>query len=354
MAHEWHRGVLDTSSWHGLEEVGKMATAEDLIAHGEQSGAWPTALRFEELRTPGGLFVPGRAVVGSFAQHPEASLGIVGGTYNATTPEGWRSLMTAAVAAGAKPTGAFALRGGSRVIATFEVGQSNGLRTSLCIADAFDGSMKFLTGFSSIRWVCANTMSAGLRKDGRGFAGLTHNATLETKVNILAEAIGDAIKSGDKVRDAYHAAEKMKLTAKQADAVFDKLFPPPADILDTDKGATLAVKTRLQNVRAEARKAMARKENAAGRSLATLWNAATWLVDRTAEGTAKETRGESGALDSLLFGTRGNRVADIQTIVEVILRDGTVKSMPATDALEIGVDPKIIGRHVIEDMIAST
>lgn len=346
MSHEWHRGVLTASSWHGLEEVGVMATDDDMIAHGEKSGAWPVSLRFEELRTVGGLVAPGRAVVATFVAHPEACLSVVGDRFRPTATDEWRSLVKAAVAAGAKPTGAFALRDGTRVIATFEVGQSNGLRTQLVLADAFNGSMSLSCGFSSIRVVCANTLSAAMREDGSDMATLRHTASLETKVNVLAASIAEAVKRGDAVRTAYETAEKLRLSTTQAQTIFDQLFPPAPE------GADRATVTRVDNVRAEAQRAMGRKENNAGATLATLWNGATWMVDRTADGFARATRGEKGALDSLLFGGRGRRVSEIQTIVELVMKDGSVQSTPAAQALDMGVDKHQVGRKILDDMIA--
>jgi hypothetical protein len=73
--------------------------------------------------------------VGSYSAHPERVLGAVD-RFRATACDEWRDLVKAAVAAGAKPTGAFSLRDGSRVLATFEVGISNGLRTQLLLVDA--------------------------------------------------------------------------------------------------------------------------------------------------------------------------------------------------------------------------
>ena len=346
MASEWFRGVLDASSWHGLEEVGVMADHDAMVAHGERSGAWPTSIAFDTVQTPGGLVAPGRAVVASYAQHPDACLAVVGDRYRATTADEWRSLVKAATAAGARPTGAFALRDGSRVLATFEIGQTNGLRTQLVLADAFDGSMRVTCGFTSIRVVCANTLSAAMSKDGDGMARLRHTASLETKVNVLAESISAAVVSGDKVRASYHAAEQSRLTAAQASNVFDRLFAPAAP--DADRAA----KTKADNIRSDARRAMGRAENNAGPTLATVWNAATWLVDRTVSGEARPTRG-GDALDSLLFGSRGERISEIQTIVELVMRDGTIQQMSASDALATGVDPRSIGRTVLDDMIAS-
>jgi hypothetical protein len=322
-----------------------MATAEDIVVHGERSGAWPTALRFADLFTATGLKAPERGVVATYAAHPEACLSVVGDRYRATTCAEWRMLVKAACDAGAKPTGAFSLRDGTRVLATFEVGQSNGLRTQLLLADSFDGTMKLTLGTSSIRVVCANTLSAALKSDGDGMALLRHTASLEQKVNILAESIKESIASGEKVRTVYHAAEATRLARKDATRIFDLLWPEP------EEKSNSKAKTMAQNARKDAEAAMADPVNNVGPTLATIWNAATYLVDRRADGSAREARG-GDSLDSMLFGARAQRVNEIQTIIETVMRDGSIQPMKATEALDAGIDPSIIGRKVLEDMLA--
>lgn len=119
----WNPETLNASAWRGLCPVGELATADDMIARAESSGKWPTALRFENLRTASGLVAPGRAVVASYAgEAADCALSVVGGKYRTTDPEAWRGLIRAAVAAGAQPTGVFETRGGTRVLASFDVG----------------------------------------------------------------------------------------------------------------------------------------------------------------------------------------------------------------------------------------
>ncbi len=346
MSHEWHAGVLTTSSWHGLEDIGTLQTAEDTIAAGERSGAWPVDVRFDNLRTTEGLVAPGRAVVGTYANAFQTVLGLVGGTYRATAPAEWRDLVTAAVAAGAQPTGAFALRGGSRVLATFDVG-GNGVRTQLVLADSFDGSLKLTAGTTCIRVVCANTLSAAMSSDGAGMAGLKHTASLETKINALREAIGETIATGEKVRDTYHAAEGIRLDGENARKAFNLLFPPAAE------GASKSATTRADNVRADARAAARLAVNVAGPAgtLANLWNAATWLVDRNVDGSTRDARGGADALDSMLFGARAARVQEIQATIEAILTDGTIAHLTVDAARSHGIDDRQIGRAMLESMI---
>ena len=190
MSHEWDRGILNASSWHGLEDVGEMIGAEGMIAAGEFTGAWPTALRFDTIRTAGGLTAPGRAIVATYKGHADRCLSVVGDRYRATTPDEWRVLVRAATAAGAQPTGAFSLRDGSRVLATFAVGQANGLRTFLNLVDSFDGSMRLTCGTTSVRTVCANTLAMSLKSDGAGMAKLRHVSSLEQKSTCSRKASG--------------------------------------------------------------------------------------------------------------------------------------------------------------------
>lgn len=351
MSAEWNRGVLTTSSWHGLEEIGTMPDAVSMILKGEKSGAWPVKVRNVSLVTSDGLAAPDRGIVCDYLEHPSQCVGTVGNRYTATTPDSWRDLVRAAVAAGAKPTGAFSLRDGSRVLATFEVGVGNGIRTQLLLADAFDCSMKLTCGFTSVRVVCANTLAASLRADSGGMANLRHTASLESKCNILAENIGEAIKTGESVKALFQQAEQSYVTRDQARAAFDALFP------EAEKDASPAEKTKADNRRHEAELAAGLGINKVGEragNLGTLWNAATYLVDRTIDnrGRASNRAVRSGdALDSLLFGTRAKRLQEIQTVIEVIMRDGRVVPMTATKAIEEGVDRQIVGRKILEEMI---
>jgi hypothetical protein len=36
MTHYFDKGVFTASTWHGLEQIGVMSTAEDMIEHGDQ------------------------------------------------------------------------------------------------------------------------------------------------------------------------------------------------------------------------------------------------------------------------------------------------------------------------------
>lgn len=342
-----HTNALLKSSWYGLKPAGKLKTAQDLIAAGEQAGAWPVRVgQFSVKTVDGRLDIPrsmAKAVVGEYADGSRRALGMVGDRYTHTTPEGWRELCEAAVAAGARPTGAFALCGGARLLATFEVGQSNGILTNLVIADAFDGSLRLTCGMTAMRFFCANQLAAMLRGDDAS-ARIRHTSTLPEKIAALALAIDAAVKEGCKVKEIYHAAEARSVNRTDAEEILARLFPAPEE-----PGRE---QTRALNLRADALRAAERAENQAGSTLATLWNAATWLVDRTVDGKARAARGGADKLDSLLFGTRGKRIEEIRKVVQVVLADGSLGEMTAPEAAAHGVDAAQIGRAVLADMLA--
>lgn len=355
MSHEWHKGTLTASSWHGLETLGTMPDAVAMLHRGYESGAWPTRIERAAVRARlddgRELVSPAdKAIVAHYDDgHPSAIVGTVGRRFRELACQEWRELIETACDAGARPTGAFALSGGSKVLATFEVatqeaGAAGKVATQLVLCDSFDGSTKLLAGTSSIRVVCANTLSAALRSDGAGFGRLRHTASMADRLPAMHAAIDGAIREGSRVVDLMARASERKLARDEAEHVFDKLFPR------ADEDASPHAKTRAANERQEARWAMARPENDLGGTLGTLWNTATWLIDRESNGRARQTRG-GDRLESMLLGSRAERVAEVQTIIEVMMRDGSVQHVPAPDALAMGVPPEQVGRSIIADML---
>jgi len=349
MSHEWDRGILNESSWHGLEEVGTFLDGDALIEHGRRVGSYPVQLSTEKLFTKSGLQATNDAIVASYQEYPQRVVGVVGGRYNATTPEQWDSLIKAASEAGAKPTGAFSLRGGSRVLATFEVDSSDdtGIRRNLVIADSFDGSLSLTVGFTSIRVVCANTMSAFLTRDGKSSAKLRHTASLTENIGILSSVIQEGIESGNQIVDLYKRARDTQLSHDDAMAIFNKLFPEaPLD-------ASNSARTRAQNVRKNAIQVAnldINREGSQRGNLATLWNAATYMVDRKANGKLR-SRGTSNPLESMLFGSKQKKIAEIQKVIEVVMTDGSVENLTVTEAREHGIDDRQIGSQLLKSIL---
>ena len=52
-----------------------------------------------------------------------------------------------------------------------------------------------------------------------------------------------------------------------------------------------------------------------------------------------------------LFGSRADRVREIETKICLLMRDGTEAFVSGPRAVEMGVDPKLVGKQLLEDML---
>jgi hypothetical protein len=354
MSHEWNAGVLIKSSWHKLESVEALPDAATMIRRGQETGAWPVSLGLETMTTETGLVVPGQCITADYHSGERRAHRAVSEGYHFLDPKEWAATIEAAVAAGARPAGAFALGShGGRLVATFEIdstGRGSGaLRNYLNLFDSIDSTLSFGGMGTSIRTVCANTMSMAFAKDGKGAARIRHTRTINDRAELLREAIEAHVKEGAAIADLYAQARETQLHKDDFAQLMDRLFPVPAE---DDAKTTKAKRTRALKKRAEAARAASIPCNDEGPTAATLWNAATYLVDRDAEGEFRKVRGSGGALDAMLFGTRGKRVEAIRKVMIDVLRpDGTVESVPADEAAAAGIDHAQIGRSLMDDML---
>lgn len=131
--------------------------------------------------------------------------------------------------------------------------------------------------------------------------------------------------------------------------MFNALFP------EAPEDASQRAKTRAENLRNEARLAAALPINRVGKkpgNVGTIWNAATYLVDRRADGSRRETRGGAeNMVSSMLFGSRAKRLEEISKVIAVVLTDGTVENMTVTEAQAHGLDDKSIGGALVDAML---
>jgi hypothetical protein len=328
-------------------------TAAEMIDNAERAGHWPVDVREASVvANDGGTMIKASrnvAIVGEYRDNSRRVLGINGRRYNATSPAQWRELVTAAVAAGAKPFGSHGW--GGKVAAMFEVpsNHKSGIKSTLVLGDSFDGSSMLVGGGCAVRPFCANQLSAPVgsaKRSGGDWCKIAHTASLDEKVNRLAAGMVAVAEEGAAVSALFDRAALVHLPGAAARAAFDAFFP------EAPEDASARAKTLAENRRAAARVAAALPCNRVGNAgnLATLWNASTYLVDRNEDGTARNTRGS--AVGSMLFGSRGKRVEECLHLVEVILADGTVESMTVAQATDAGVDSSQLGKGLLEAMLA--
>lgn len=355
---QFDRGVFSRSTWHKLETTGEMTTADQMINHGLGSGAWPVDVNLEPLfaEVPAGNLETGleyceaipaseKAVVATYQHGSRGSgdkvvQGIAGKRYRPLDPRAWQETVRAAVDAGARPSGAFALNGGRKILATFELPSDNGLglKSFLNVIDSLDGSCAHMASQSMIRVTCANTLAASVKSDA--YAKVRHTSTVDHRASLLRDAVAESLSTGQKIVDLYQRAKDAALTRSEFEELMEQLFPSPSE------DDTANTRTRKQRAQLDALRAANLGINNEGQSLATVWNAATYLVDREADGSARAVKG-GGSLHSMLYGARAKRVQAVMNLVEVTLANGDVVEMAAPEAVAAGVDESQIGRQIL-------
>jgi len=320
------QSIVSSSSFAGIVDAPR-AGLSAMIREAEMAGHWPVRLEHAPVQAVpehGDPVACGeKSVVAYYPQHARRHVGMVSKRFRSTPPDEWRSLLRAAEECGAEPVSGASFHEGSVTLATFRLDADKELANFLHIADSFDGSFALSVGTSSIRPRCTNALRRAMRESVR----VRHSSQLVERIAGLKGEIRLAAESGKTTRRFLEATEARRLSRDESQALFDALFPPAAD------DAPEATKTRAENARSDALRAASLQINNCGPTVATLWNAATYLVDRNANGTPRATRG-TDRLGSMLFGARGDRVEEIQSIVEYVMRDGSIQSIPISEAIE--------------------
>jgi hypothetical protein len=321
-----------------------VGTGVGLIQAAQERGIWPSEVRTERLFTGAGVEAKQRGIVGSYADGSrDKVLGVMSKRYNATEVESWNGLNRAAQLAGAVPRSASAFADGSIIVAQYDVGERHGIKSNFVLADSFNGDTKLSAGTTSVRIACTNTLKVALRT----MFGFRHTATLEENVKILEVAIAETVREGTNTADTYAKARATRLDHVELNKLFDALFPKAKE------DAPQVTRTKAANARLAAKRAALLPINNEGPTLATIWNAATYVVDRDERGQVRPVRGDGSPEASMLFGERGKRVNEVLTMIEVILANGQTQTVTASEALEMGVQAQLVGSKVLDEIIES-
>ena len=256
------------------------------------------------------------------------------------------SLLYAAEEGGATPDNAFSLQGGNRIVFTFKVGTTgqgdDEVAWYLVICEDFTGSKARTVMAQGIRTVWQNTVHAAELTCPRGQRiKIRHSGDLSGKTRLAADAVRRVQDIGQDIGSFYQAMKNTKITNQdQFEAALARYVPPPAE--DASDNAW----TRYDNKRAAFIEAMRKPENNAGETVATLFNAATFLLDRNPDGTAIETaKGGASMAESMLFGSRNKQLGKAHEATQEVLKflvqmaDGTTQEVDVAQAVELGVEP---------------
>lgn len=367
MSSQFYAGVREINrgaTWHAEETAVAMATASEMLCAAQSRNAWPLEIRKVPLQTADGLDVAGTyGVRARYLSAPDQILATVGSVWTDLLAQ-WEETLKTAIDMGARPLMVYALTDNhgrpNRLLATFDLPDASGLTGStikpyLLGICGLDGKTVDRWVDTTIDIVCANTLAIALAEERgeRKASGLKSSTVRHTgkgaaQYSVLRDGITRALEAGKSVASAHAEARETILRGEAASQAFDALFPRAIE----DDKTTDNMRTRARNRRDEAFAALRmpiNKRDLPDGSLQKLWNAATFLVDRDVDGQARSVRGGGDAIASMISGTRGARVQEIQEIIyRVLNRDGSETEMTASEAVAVGA---VSGADLLSSML---
>ena len=219
------------AAWHGLGTIiDGLATAKEALELANLD--WTVSLEPVSFVGPNSgarIIVPDRfAATRSTDEKP---LGIVGGDYNVVNNVEAFSFFDTVVDSGeAKYSTAGSLQGGSKVFMTakvgdtFTVGDDDEIENYLAISTSHDGTKAFTAFTTTIRVVCANTLTLGLASAANKWS-ITHRQSLTGK----AEEARKALNISFKYQEAFEAEVERLLAVEvekdQFKAIIESILP---------------------------------------------------------------------------------------------------------------------------------
>lgn len=287
--------------WHGLgTRLAAPATAREAI----EAANLDYLVTLTGLATTDGVPVPSRKAV--VRTDTDEVLGVVGNSYvPVQNREAFAFLDSIAADGSLRYHTAGALRKGERVWLLAKLPGRIRVRSSedvsekyLLLSNSHDGSSALRVFFTSIRVVCANTLTMADR-EGRGEGvGIRHRGDLPSKIRQAREVLGVAARYFDDLEGQFDVLARHYPSHAQVSAYFNALYPDPVE----------GNPARSRNVRDELFRLF---EGGKGQDIpeikSTSWamfNALTEYVDHHRPTRARsEPERAANRLDSSWFGT---------------------------------------------------
>lgn len=237
--------------WHGIgTKVDELMTARDALVVG--------GLDWTVSKSP--IMVRGREVpnrVATVRDSDDSTLGLVGANYqiiqNAEAFDWADSLVDSGQA---KYETVGSLFGGRRVFLSMELpegihvpGDDGEVKPYILVTNGHDGTTPLAGRITMVRVVCANTWTLAVKGATRSFK-IRHSGSMEGKLAAAREALGITFEYSAEFAKAASALAAKAVTEKQADSVFERVFPISKRALGTiDKDPSAIDDTPFGEVR---------------------------------------------------------------------------------------------------------
>jgi phage/plasmid-like protein (TIGR03299 family) len=96
----------------------------------------------------------------------------------------------------------------------------------ILLTNSHDGTSALQAGFTSIRVVCNNTLTAALNNGMKNSIKLRHTTNIKQMLAEAAEIMGISSKYADELNQSFNAMAKVKITDKQLRAYIEQIMNP--------------------------------------------------------------------------------------------------------------------------------
>lgn len=202
-------------AWHGLGRViPDFFTAEEAIEHAGLN--WDVEVTPLFRYAPDGKLHQEVAHRAAVRQDTQATLGIVGGTWQPYQNRGFAKFLQAVVGAGAKIESAGSLYGGKKIWflcnmqASFDAMPGDEVKTYALFANGHDGRTMGRVLPTGVRVVCANTFNMALDDDNLGMT-FRHDGRLSESILEAQRALGLTRSRAERMEEEAHALVRVQM-----------------------------------------------------------------------------------------------------------------------------------------------
>lgn len=250
---KWSFAARGEKAWHGLGQyVSEAMTAEQAI----KLGGLDYGVEKRPLFAPAweGTYVEAPGFYANVRTDNNEILGVVKGRYRIVQNKDAFSFFDSIIDSGeAIFETAGALGRGERIFVTAKLPEDMLVRGEkvekyIMLTNSHDGSTTIIAGFTPIRVVCNNTLTAALKGGLDNKVSISHTASAESRLREASRIMGIASKYMDEVNIAFENMTTRKLSDLEMKHFIETVMKNSIKEEETDKDASTRMKNLVDQV----------------------------------------------------------------------------------------------------------
>lgn len=184
-------------------------------------------------------------------------------------------------------------------------GDADVINQYVLLTNSHDGSRALEAGFTSIRVVCNNTLTAALNSGLKNSVKLRHTTNIKQMLAEAAEIMGISSKYADELTQSFNAMAKVKITDKQLRTYIESVMNPAREQLTKAEKAEFS-KQFITQVDGIMEFALGHETQQTKAAKGTVWGAYNAISGYY--GHVKEHKTPSARMNDIMFGQGDLRI----------------------------------------------